>query len=111
MQGEQLDGERLEGESLRVALIGSWILQRWAIEYPASGRTAEPFGSDAEGLLVYAADERMSVAMQRRVRPGFALSSQDSTADDKAAAFASYMHYAGRWHVESRDVVHEIGLA
>jgi len=105
----RMEGEHLQGGQLRDALVGGWILQRWVIEYPATGRRAEPFG--AEGLLVYTADGRMSVAMQRRDRPRFASSSSDSTADDKAAAFASYMHYGGRWRVEGRDVVHEIGIA
>jgi lipocalin-like protein len=107
------DGDRagIEGERLRVALVGSWLLERWAIEHPATARTTEPFGADAEGLLIYAADGWMSVAMQRRGRAAISLSSHETTTDDRAAAFGAYMHYAGRWHVEGRDVVHEIRIA
>jgi len=105
------DRTGMQGEQLRGALVGSWLLQRWAIAYPATARATEPFGADAEGLLIYATEGWMSVAMQRRGRAGFALSQQQSTADDRATAFGTYMHYAGRWHIEGRDVLHEIRIA
>jgi hypothetical protein len=38
------------------------------------------------------------------------LSSQQSTADDRPQRSA-HTHYAGRWHVEGRDVLHEIRIA
>jgi len=108
---DRSDRASIEGERLRGALVGSWLLDRWAIEHLATARTTEPFGNDAEGLLIYAADGWMSVAMQRRGRAAISLSSQETTTDDRAAAFGAYMHYAGRWHVEGRDVVHEIRIA
>jgi len=99
------------GEALRAALVGAWTLERWMIDYPETARTTEPFGADAEGLLVYAGEGWMSVAMQRRGRGAFSLSSQARTAEAKAAAFASYMHYAGRWRIDGCEVLHEISVA
>ena len=53
---------------LGAVLVGSWHLVRWEIAYPASGRVSTPFGDDAAGLIVYAADGHMSVVLRRRER-------------------------------------------
>ena len=98
--------------ALAAALVGTWRLVSWTIEYPASGRVTRPFGPRPEGLLLYAADGHMSAVMQR---PGRArLSRADPGAVDdaeKAAAFAGYLHYAGTWHVAGGCVVHAVELA
>ena len=97
---------------LRQLLVGSWELQRWRIEYPATGRMSEPFGTDALGLLISADDGRMSVLMERRRRPTPAAGVSPTATDAEcAAAFRSYVHYAGRWHVDGGDVVHQVEFA
>jgi hypothetical protein len=94
---------------LRHALVGSWRLERWQIAYPATGRTSTPFGDDAEGLIVYAPDGYMSVVLRRRARIAERSASETALSEqEKAACFSSYMHYAGRWHIDGSDVVHEI---
>ena len=96
-------------DELRDALVGGWTLLRWTIEHKS--QTTEPFGPDAQGLLVYAPEGWMSVAIQRQGRAPIPLASPASTAEQKAAAFSTYMHYAGRWRIDGHDVLHEISIA
>jgi hypothetical protein len=96
---------------LRAALTGSWQLERWIIEYSGT-RQSEPFSGDAAGLLVYAGDGWMSVAIQRRTRDRLPLPARSPPSREiQAAQFASYMHYAGRWRMDGGDVLHEISFA
>ena len=103
--GESPHGTR----DLGAALVGSWRLVRWEIAYPATGRVSTPFGDDAAGLIVYAADGHMSVVLRRRERLADRRAGAPELSEhDKAFCFSSYMHYAGRWHVEGNEVVHVI---
>ena len=97
-----------EGELVR-ALTGTWQLVGWTIEYPPSGRVTEPFGTDPEGLLVYTADGYMSAVMQRRNRPPLSRADPHAVTDaEKAAAFATYLHYSGAWSVSNGNVIHAV---
>jgi hypothetical protein len=106
--GEQAESAR----RLADALIGAWQLVRWTIEYPGTDRVTQPFGSHPQGLLLYSADGYMSAALQKRDRPALSRADVHGVSDaEKAAAFASYLHYAGRWHVADGCVVHDVDLA
>jgi len=97
-----------DGELVR-ALTGAWQLIRWTIEYPQGGRVTQPFGADPEGLLVYTADGHMSAVMQRRDRPRLSRADPHAVSDaEKAAAFATYLHYSGLWSVADGNVIHEV---
>jgi hypothetical protein len=94
------------------ALAGAWLLVRWTIEYPGTSRVTEPFGPHPEGLLVYTPDGHMSVVLQRPDRPRLSRADVDAVSDaEKAAAFGSYLHYAGRWHIDGGNVVHTVDYA
>ena len=91
------------------ALTGAWQLVRWTIEYPPSGRVTQPFGADPEGLLVYTADGHMSAVMQRSNRPRLSRADPHAVTDvEKAAAFATYLHYSGAWSVSNGNVIHDV---
>ena len=97
---------------LEDALVGAWLLVRWTIEYPGTNRVTQPFGPQPQGLLVYTADGHMSAALQRPDRPRLSRADVHAAGDaEKAAAFGSYLHYAGRWHVEGGNVVHSVDYA
>ena len=97
-----------DGE-LACALTGAWHLVRWTIEYPSSDRVTQPFGTDPEGLLVYTADGYMSAVMQRRNRPRLSRADPHAVSDtEKAAAFASYLHYSGLWSIADGNVIHDV---
>ena len=97
-----------DGELAR-ALTGAWQLIGWTIEYPPSGRVTQPLGADPEGLLVYTADGHMSAVMQRRNRPPLSRADPHAVTDaEKAAAFATYLHYSGAWSVSNGNVIHDV---
>ena len=98
--------------ALADALVGAWLLVRWTIEYPGTSRVTEPFGPRPQGLLVYTPDGHMSAVLQRPDRPRLSRADVHAVSDgEKAAAFDSYLHYAGRWHVEHGNVVHSVDYA
>jgi len=93
----------------REQLLGGWRLRRWSVEY-GSGRAAElPFGEDAEGLLLYGADGWMTATMHEGRRTALsAASPRSASLESRAAAFAEYLSYGGRWRIEGVTVIHEI---
>ncbi|MCC6171264.1 MAG: lipocalin-like domain-containing protein [Gammaproteobacteria bacterium] len=91
------------------AIVGSWHLVRWSIEYPDGRPPALPFGADALGLIVYAPDGWMTATMCRRRRAGLSASTAaGASSESKARAFDEYLSYGGRWHVDGDVVVHEV---
>jgi hypothetical protein len=97
------------GELQSEQLVGGWCLRRWTIDYPDGRAATMPFGPDAVGLLVYAADGWMTATMSRARRtelssgPGAAAS-----AEARAQAFSEYLSYAGRWELRGADIVHHV---
>jgi hypothetical protein len=90
-------------------LIGSWLLERWEVRYDDGRTRSLPFGSDAQGLLLYGADGWMSATMSRRERTAFAADAVRRIDDAlKARAFDEYLAYVARRHVEHDVVVHEV---
>ena len=91
------------------ALVGSWLLVRWSVEYPDGRAPTLPFGDDAVGLITYAADGWMTATMSRRRREGLsAPTAARASAESKARAFDEYLTYGGRWRIEGDSVVHEV---
>jgi hypothetical protein len=89
-------------------LIGTWRLARWVIEYP-DGRQTAPFGVDAEGLLIYAADGGMSATMQRKQRtPLDSPVPARASLATRAAIVEEYLSYCGTWTVEAGVIVHRV---
>lgn len=92
-------------------LIGTWSLRDWRIEYK-DGRITRPFGADAVGQLLYSADGRMSATVSAKDRRSIDTTNvRDAAEAEKAVAFDSYFHYAGRWHLDGDVVVHTVSLA
>lgn len=96
-------------------LIGAWRLERFVITF-ADGRPPRfPFGEDARGQLIYAADGRMSAVLSRAERPLLGAHRLETATQvgpaAKAQAFDSYLSYAGRWRLEGDRVIHAVELA
>lgn len=99
-------------EDLARALVGSWMLRRWSIAYPDGRPDALPFGEDAVGLLVYAADGWMSATMCRARREALAPALAGAGTDSaRARAFEGYLAYAGRWSVQGDVVTHDVQMS
>lgn len=91
--------------------IGAWQLIDWRIEYSDGGVT-RPFDEGAHGYIVYSADGTMTASIAKAARPPFAIANaRNATADQKAAAFDSYFHYAGPWLIEDDVVVHQVTMS
>ncbi len=102
----------LRDQQLSRALVGSWLLRRWSIAYPDGRPDAQPFGDDAKGLLVYAADGWMSATMCRAGRQALAgVLATGGTDSDRAQAFNGYLAYAGRWTVQGDVVTHDVQMS
>lgn len=94
------------------AIVGSWLLVRWSIQYHDGRPDTLPFGDDAVGLIVYAPDGWMTATMSRRRRAGLsAPTAARATAASKALAFDEYLSYGGRWRLDGDAVVHDVRLA
>jgi hypothetical protein len=105
-------GRSPTGADLARALTGTWELVGWTIEYPPTDRSSEPFGPAPEGVLIYSVDGYMSAVMQRAGRTRWLRADPRAVSDaEKAAAFGSYLHYSGTWHVAQDCVIHQVRQA
>ena len=92
-------------------LVGTWQLQHWQCIYE-DGTTTEPFGTGAEGLLLYSADGWMSACIMAPRRPRLSTANpREAPNAERAAAFDGYFSYAGRWRIVDGRVQHEVTLA
>lgn len=95
----------------RKQFVGAWSLVEWRTEY-ADGRVTYPFGRGPVGMLLYSADGSMSATVSAAARPSLGHpNARDATASQKAGAFDSFFHYAGRWRIEDETIVHTVEVA
>lgn len=91
--------------------VGTWALADWRIEYSDGGVT-RPFGDAPQGYIIYAGDGVMSASIARSARAKFGIANaRNASAEQKSAAFDSYFHYAGSWHIDGDHVVHRLAMA
>lgn len=106
---DQPGGELGQGLG-REAFIGSWRLKSFEARL-SDGQVIYPFGQDADGVLTYTQDGRMSVAVWKANRQPFAISDQQrGTPDENTAAVRSYITYLGTFSVdrEANTVSHVV---
>lgn len=94
---------------LAAALPGGWELESWTIGYSDGRADSHPFGRDATGMLLYTPGGCMSAGIARGGRqPLTSENTRLAPAGEKCAAFDTYFHYQGHWHVEGDCVVHSV---
>jgi hypothetical protein len=92
-------------------LAGAWRLLAWETHH-ADGTIGHPFGEDARGLILYADSGHMSGALTRADRSPFAQPRTEAVEfaagnpSELAAAFNTFLAYAGRWSLEGDGLVH-----
>jgi hypothetical protein len=89
---------------------GSWRLVSFEARR-SSGEIAEPFGPDADGVLTYSPDGRVSVAVWAAGRRRFTLEDPaKGTAEENAAALSTIVQYVGTYEVDPAGsaVVHHV---
>jgi hypothetical protein len=91
-------------------LVGSWHLESWTIGYSDRDAFSYPFGEEPHGLLLYTDDGWMSASIGRRDREPLPddVPYRKIPDADKARAFSSYFHYAGRYRVVDGDIIHYV---
>ena len=96
-------------------LHGAWRLLSFQIDFADGRPPALPFGQAPQGRLVYTPSGHMMAALARPDRAPLGVSRLETggraPAAAKAAAFESYLSYAGRWWLEGDAVVHAVELA
>ena len=90
-------------------LVGLWTLSRWEVTYGDGRPPRHPFGEDAVGQLIYTEEGQMSVTVVRSTRARLGCESiRQASMSQKAAAFESMFHYAGRYETRDTAVVHHV---
>lgn len=96
-------------------LVGTWELDGFEVLADDGRPPRHPFGVDARGRIVYAADGHMMAvlsAIDEVPKSGGTLETSHRASDaDKAAAFDRYLSYSGRWRLEGDVVHHDVDLA
>jgi hypothetical protein len=86
--------------SLAAGILGVWRLRAFESHRPGSP-VRHPFGREATGLLIYAADGTMSGQLMRPGRPVFASATIVGGTDaELRAAATGYVAYAGTFEID-----------
>lgn len=96
-------------------LVGTWRLVHWRAVSEGDGGAAQttyPMGEDARGFIHYGADGRMSVLIAAADRASFAVDDLlGGTDGERAAAFGSFVAYAGTFTVGEGAVTHQLDIS
>jgi len=92
---------------MSVSVAGSWKLLAWRRLEGES--ISYPFGEDATGLLIYAADGSMAVQMTAANRPTIPTTDPlGGDAEERAAAYSTCLAYFGTWEVDDDKIIHHV---
>jgi Lipocalin-like domain len=93
---------------LKDELVGVWNLVGNEFHW-SDGESADLYGPDATGMLIYGRQGQMSVQIMRAGRPAFASGDfRHGTGPEITAAFEGYLAYFGSYAVDeaARTVTH-----
>jgi len=91
--------------------VGAWHLISWETR-SLEGEVSYPVGHDTVGYIIYSATGYMSVAIMFAQRQFFAAGDLlAGSQEERAAAAATYVSYAGRYETLEDKVVHYIEVS
>jgi len=93
-------------------VVGTWRLVSASATTASGDRNAIPFGQNPKGFLTYTRQGTMTVMISYSGRKP--LSGADrvvSPPEERAAAFATFFAYAGRYSVTGNKVIHHVEVA
>lgn len=97
-----------EAASIAELIVGSWSLVSYRTANIDGSAEDFPLGQDARGIIIYTVDGHMAVQIAASHRPPYVDAAlHGGTAEERAAAAASYLAYGGQYTVEGRTVVHK----
>jgi hypothetical protein len=83
------------------AIIGAWRLISFEIERD-DGTVIRPFGTDAQGSIIYTDSGRFSAQVMRRGRPSFAAGDQlRGTPEEMEASYRGCISYYGSYQLDA----------
>ncbi len=89
----------------RESIKGRWSVVSWEQVYD-DGRIVAPMGTEVEGFIEYS-DNGMFCVVSKKNREAFTTGGQWNATDaEKAAAYSSYLTYAGGYDVEGNTITH-----
>jgi Lipocalin-like domain len=89
-------------------LVGGWRLRSW-VSIADDGAEARPMGEAPDGVLAYTADNMVVGIMSPADRPRFVTDDvTGGTAEEQAAAFATFIAYGGRYEIDGDTVIHTV---
>jgi hypothetical protein len=89
-------------------LVGGWRLRSW-VSIADDGAEVQTMGDAPDGLLAYTATGTMIGIMGPGDRPRFATDDvTGGSAEERAAAFATFIAYGGRYEVDGETVTHHV---
>jgi hypothetical protein len=95
---------------LATALVGAWRLISFKMEND-NGMVVYPFGTDAQGSIIYTDTGRFSAQVMRRDRPAFAANDQlKGTPEEIEANYQGCISYFGSYNLDAHGgyVVHHV---
>lgn len=88
--------------------IGSWRLVSSEVR-DSDGHVSYPYGQDAVGYIMYAADGYMSAQIMKANRSNFANGGiLTGSKEEHAMASESYLAYCGKYEIQVNKVIHYI---
>jgi len=95
----------------RDPLVGTWLLETVSARAPDGTIDDEPYGKTPSGQLTYTANGRMQVILAFSDRPRLSADWRASPAEERAAAFATSLSYAGRYTSSDDRVIHHVEVS
>lgn len=85
---------------MALTLAGTYRLARCEVLW-SDGEVEHPYGTDAEGILVYTANGFVTGHLMRRDVPRFSTGARKAPADQARRAFLGYLGYYGTYAVDA----------
>lgn len=98
-------------DTLRAALLGAWRLTTWEA-IGEDGSIEHPMGTEPDGVVVYTPDGTMMTTIARSDRAP--ISGGDvvgGPAEERLAAFSSFIAYTSRFRIDGTDVIHQVEMS
>ena len=94
------------------SVVGAWRLVAASATRADGSENLAPYGPDPTGLLIYTPDGRMSAILSHSGRQPLSAGDRISAPiEERAAAFATFFAYAGRYTIEPGRVIHHVEVS
>jgi hypothetical protein len=95
----------------RSELVGAWHLRSWDSAFD-DGSVGNSMGVAPVGVLVYTADGTVIVTISAADRPPIDGNDPFGGPDDqRLAAMGTFLAYAGSYHLDGTDVIHDVAIS